>query len=33
VSNHGGRHFDGAPATIDILPSIVSAVGSPRARP
>jgi len=28
VSNHGGRHFDGAPATIDILPSIVSAVGS-----
>jgi (S)-mandelate dehydrogenase len=28
VSNHAGRHFDGAPATIDILPSIVSAVGS-----
>jgi L-lactate dehydrogenase (cytochrome) len=28
VSNHGGRHFDGAPATIDILPAIVSAVGS-----
>ncbi len=28
VSNHGGRHFDGAPATIDILPEIVRAVGS-----
>jgi (S)-mandelate dehydrogenase len=28
VSNHGGRHFDGAPASIDILSSIVSAVGS-----
>jgi (S)-mandelate dehydrogenase len=28
VSNHGGRHFDGAPASIDILPSIISAVGS-----
>jgi len=28
VSNHGGRHFDGAPATIDVLPAIVSAVGS-----
>jgi L-lactate dehydrogenase (cytochrome) len=28
VSNHGGRHFDGAPASIDILPAIVSAVGS-----
>ncbi len=28
VSNHGGRHFDAAPATIDILPAIVSAVGS-----
>jgi len=28
VSNHGGRHFDGAPASIDILPTIVSAVGS-----
>jgi (S)-mandelate dehydrogenase len=27
VSNHGGRHFDGAPATIDILPAIVAAVG------
>jgi len=28
VSNHGGRHFDGAPASIDILPAIVTAVGS-----
>jgi len=28
VSNHGGRLFDGAPATIDILPAIVAAVGS-----
>lgn len=28
VSNHGGRHFDGAPAAIDVLPAIVSAVGS-----
>jgi (S)-mandelate dehydrogenase len=28
VSNHGGRHFDGAPASIDILSAIVSAVGS-----
>jgi (S)-mandelate dehydrogenase len=28
VSNHGGRHFDGAPATIDVLPAIVAAVGS-----
>ena len=28
VSNHGGRHFDGAPASIDILPAIVSAVGA-----
>jgi (S)-mandelate dehydrogenase len=28
VSNHGGRHFDGAPATVDILPAIVAAVGS-----
>jgi L-lactate dehydrogenase (cytochrome) len=28
VSNHGGRHFDGAPATIDMLPAIVAAVGS-----
>jgi L-lactate dehydrogenase (cytochrome) len=28
VSNHGGRHFDGAPASVDMLPAIVSAVGS-----
>jgi (S)-mandelate dehydrogenase len=28
VSNHGGRHFDGAPASIDILPAIVAAVGA-----
>jgi (S)-mandelate dehydrogenase len=28
VSNHGGRHFDGAPATIDVLPAIVAAVGT-----
>jgi L-lactate dehydrogenase (cytochrome) len=28
VSNHGGRHFDGAPASIDMLPAIVAAVGS-----
>jgi L-lactate dehydrogenase (cytochrome) len=28
VSNHGGRHFDGAPASVDILPAIVAAVGS-----
>jgi (S)-mandelate dehydrogenase len=28
VSNHGGRHFDGAPASVDVLPAIVSAVGS-----
>jgi (S)-mandelate dehydrogenase len=27
VSNHGGRHFDGAPASVDVLPAIVSAVG------
>lgn len=26
VSNHGGRQFDGAPAAIDVLPTIVSAV-------
>ena len=30
VSNHGGRHFDGAPASVDILPSIVAAVNSAR---
>lgn len=28
VSNHGGRHFDGAPASIDILPAVVAAIGS-----
>ena len=28
VSNHGGRHFDGAPASIDVLPAIVAAIGS-----
>jgi L-lactate dehydrogenase (cytochrome) len=28
VSNHGGRHFDGAPAAVDVLPAIVSAVGA-----
>jgi L-lactate dehydrogenase (cytochrome) len=28
VSNHGGRHFDGAPATIDVLPAIVQAAGA-----
>lgn len=27
VSNHGGRQLDSMPATIDILPSIVAAVG------
>jgi len=27
VSNHGGRQLDGAPGAIDVLPSIVDAVG------
>ena len=27
VSNHGGRQLDGAPATIAVLPEIVTAVG------
>ncbi len=27
VSNHGGRQLDGAPATLDVLPEIVTAVG------
>ena len=27
VSNHGGRQLDHAPATIDVLPSVVAAVG------
>ncbi len=26
VSNHGGRQLDGTPATIDVLPTVVSAV-------
>ena len=26
VSNHGGRQFDGAPSSIDVLPKIVAAV-------
>lgn len=27
ISNHGGRQLEGAPATIDVLPEIVAAVG------
>ena len=27
VSNHGGRQLDGVPATIDMLPEVVAAVG------
>ncbi|MDA0790475.1 MAG: alpha-hydroxy acid oxidase [Proteobacteria bacterium] len=27
VSNHGGRQLDGAPASIEVLPEIVAAVG------
>ncbi|MDD7911758.1 alpha-hydroxy acid oxidase [Pseudovibrio exalbescens] len=27
VSNHGGRQLDGAPSSIEVLPSIVDAVG------
>jgi L-lactate dehydrogenase (cytochrome)/(S)-mandelate dehydrogenase len=27
VSNHGGRQLDGAVATLDVLPSVVAAVG------
>lgn len=27
VSNHGGRQFDAAPASIDMLPAVVAAVG------
>ena len=27
ISNHGGRQLDSAPATLDLLPSIVEAVG------
>jgi len=28
VSNHGGRQFDGAPSSIEVLPEIVDEVGS-----
>jgi L-lactate dehydrogenase (cytochrome) len=28
VSNHGGRQLDGAPSSIEALPSIASAVGT-----
>jgi len=28
LSNHGGRQLDGAPAMLDILPEVVSVVGS-----
>jgi isopentenyl diphosphate isomerase/L-lactate dehydrogenase-like FMN-dependent dehydrogenase len=28
VSNHGGRQLDGAPASLDVLPEVVHAVGS-----
>jgi len=28
VSNHGGRQLDGAPATIDVLPEIIDAIGN-----
>lgn len=27
VSNHGGRQFDAAPASVDVLPAIAAAVG------
>ena len=27
VSNHGGRQLDGVPATLDVLPEVVEAVG------
>jgi isopentenyl diphosphate isomerase/L-lactate dehydrogenase-like FMN-dependent dehydrogenase len=27
VSNHGGRTFDGAPASIDMLPAVVQSLG------
>ena len=27
VSNHGGRQLDGAPATIEVLPGVVEAIG------
>jgi 4-hydroxymandelate oxidase len=28
VSNHGGRQLDGAPASLDVLPEVVDAVGA-----
>jgi L-lactate dehydrogenase (cytochrome) len=28
VSNHGGRHFDAAPAAIDMLPAVAASVGA-----
>ncbi len=28
LSNHGGRQLDGAPATLDLLPDVVNAVGN-----
>jgi isopentenyl diphosphate isomerase/L-lactate dehydrogenase-like FMN-dependent dehydrogenase len=28
VSNHGGRQLEGAPATLDVLPEVVEAVGN-----
>ncbi|WP_242091984.1 alpha-hydroxy acid oxidase [Aestuariivivens sediminicola] len=28
ISNHGGRQLDGAPATLDLLPEVVEAVGT-----
>jgi L-lactate dehydrogenase (cytochrome) len=28
VSNHGGRQLDGSPATLDVLPEVVEAVGN-----
>jgi len=31
VSNHGGRNMDSAPATLDVLPGIVSAAGGKTA--
>ena len=27
VSNHGGRQLDGVPATLDVLPDVVNAIG------
>jgi len=27
VSNHGGRQLEGAPATVDVLPAVVNAIG------